>query len=87
MQSDHPRLRAVRLAAVKHCVVPRAVKQSSLPQGCKHGYDEVESCTYCKSWAEEELVLGRRAGFETNCACWKNCVFSCPCDVINKCIF
>lgn len=43
MQSDHPRLRAVRLPAVKQCAVPRAVKQSSLPQGCRQGGDGAEA--------------------------------------------
>lgn len=39
MQSDHPRLRAVRLTAVKQCAVPWAVKQSSFPQGHRQGGD------------------------------------------------
>ena len=43
MQSDHPRLRAVRLPAVKQCAVPRAVKQSSLPRGHWQGGDEAET--------------------------------------------
>ncbi len=43
MQSDHPRLRAVRLPAVKECAVPRAVKQSSLPQGRRQGGDGAEA--------------------------------------------
>lgn len=43
MQSDHQGLRAVRLTAIKQCAVPRAVKQSSVPQGHRQGSDGAET--------------------------------------------
>lgn len=43
MQSDYLRLRAVRLPAVQQCAVPRAVKQSAVPQGHRQGGDGAET--------------------------------------------
>lgn len=43
MQSDYLRLSAARLPAVQEYAVPRAVKQSAVPQGHRQGGDGAET--------------------------------------------
>lgn len=43
MQSDYLRLREVRLPAVQECALPRAVKQSAVPQVHRQGGDGAET--------------------------------------------
>lgn len=67
----------MRLPAVKQCAVPRAVKQSSLPQGHRQGGDGAQAgdtvkgflrCV-CKHMACANHCL-QSSAMEANYACW-----------------